>query len=88
MLMSNDYFRRQPSLQTLRRTTVASLKETPAKRLRRIKKGHFVVAYVFFLIEQFLQCFAIFDACIQRKRQQNTRLRCTVVTTHHGTSFI
>lgn len=46
MLMSNDYFRRQPSLQTLRRTTVASLKETRAKRLRRIKKGHFVVAYV------------------------------------------
>lgn len=67
---------------------VISLKETRAKRLRRIKKGHFVVAYVFFLIEQFLQCFAIFDACIQRKRQQNTRLRCTVVTTHHGTSFI
>lgn len=31
MLMSNDYFRRQPSLQTLRRTTVASLKLSPAR---------------------------------------------------------
>ncbi|CAB5697187.1 Uncharacterised protein [Comamonas aquatica] len=33
MLMSNDYFRRQPSLQTLRRTTVASLKQSPDESL-------------------------------------------------------
>jgi hypothetical protein len=39
MLMSNDYFRRQPSLQTLRRTTVASLKSSLVAIPRRTAPG-------------------------------------------------